>query len=276
MLADDFAKNKYRDKYLKVAEHGIAERTFLGPTLKQEVEEVMVKFQDQAVFNDKISFFKMEYFLYCLRELYSMKQDIKDIKDDIDYFKKKMQQKDSEIQRLKYNVSRATPEQKEQLEKDQKDNNKFVNKIKELDIDYDKKMLIIRKLIDHLLHWKTTAKKVYDQDHFGIPLDTYWLPLDYMEHVDREYDKDEYRLDKYEHVKRSIVQQKHPGRKQPIKAANDETVEAKYTRTTLGYYHNPNDKEELIFKKLIPLAEKTSNEILNIIPDKIRETFKNI
>lgn len=258
MLIDDFDNNKYRNKYLRVAEHGIAERTFLGPVLKQEVEEVMVKFQDQVVFNDKISFFRMEYFLYCLRELYNMKQDLKDINDDIEFYKKKMHQKDTEIQRLKFNVNRATQEQRNQLESNQKDYNKFFNKIKELDIDNNKRMLIVKKLIEHIFDWRIKSKKVYDQDHYGISLDTYWLPLDLMENVDREYDKDEYRLDKYENIKKSIARDhmRHTDPKILKMAAEDETVEAKYTRTILGYDAHPNEKEELVFKKLIPLSEK--------------------
>jgi len=57
MEVDEYYKNDYRNKYLQVAEHGLVAKTNLGPLLNQEVEEVMVKYQDQVVFNDKISFF---------------------------------------------------------------------------------------------------------------------------------------------------------------------------------------------------------------------------
>ena len=61
---EGYYKNDFRNKYLKVAEHGLYENTYLGPILKQEVEEVMTKYQDEVVFDDKISFFRMEYLLY--------------------------------------------------------------------------------------------------------------------------------------------------------------------------------------------------------------------
>lgn len=62
--AKNKTNNKYRSKFLRAAEHGITAQTNLGPTLHHAVEEVMTKYQDEVVFNDKISFFRMEYFLY--------------------------------------------------------------------------------------------------------------------------------------------------------------------------------------------------------------------
>lgn len=271
-------KDKFRNKYLKVAEHGIIERTNLGPTLENEVEEIMTKYQDQVVFNDKISFFRMEYLLYCLRELYDIDQDTYYLKEDVSHYKKKIAEKDAEIQKLRFNYARATYEEKSQLEKLQQDWTRLRSKLQIIDSELNSKKNVIRKLIDHILRWRVKAKKVYSGDYYGVPLSTYWLPLDFLEDIDTDYDQEQYRLNLVEKIKKKIANDDMKVKDPRILqlAVEDMTEDAKHRRTALGYYEYADPHEELVFKKLEPLTEKTSNEILSVVPEKIRETFRNL
>lgn len=275
---DDNYKNKRRSKFLRAAEHGIWDHTSLGPTLDTAVEEVMTKYQDQIVFNDKISFFRMEYFLYSMRELHLIDQDAFHLKEDISHYKKKMSEKDAEIQRLRFNFQRATLAEREELEKNQKDYNEIRKKIQSIDEELDIKKSIIKQLVGHILKWKIKAKRTYGKDHFGVSLNTFWLPLDLQEDIDTEYDKEEYRLNETEKVKKSIVYDNTRSKDPKIRsmAVEDYTTDAKYRRTMLGYHNFADGNEELVFKKLVPSAEKVSNEILEVIPYKIRQAFRQI
>lgn len=271
-------KDKGKNKFLRVAEHGIIGQTHLGPTLEDEVEAVMTKYQDQVIFNDKISFFRMEYFLYCLRELHRMDEDSKFLNEDVEYYLRKFKDKDEELNRLRYSYARATPEEKTHFSKLEKETKRLRKKMQDIDREASMKVIQIKKLIKHMLDWRIKAKNVYGGDHYGIPLDTFWIPLDMRERVDTDYDKEEYRLDLVEEIKKRIAHEhmKPDDPKLIKKIVEDMTAERKHVRTMLGYYAGTDENEELVFKKLEPLAERTTNEILSVVPDIIRETFRNI
>lgn len=57
---------------------------------------------------------------------------------------------------------------------------------------------------------------------------------------------------------------------------DDEVEKAKYERTNLNHLGPDVPEEELIFKKLIPMNEKVSNEILSVTPGIRRATLRNI
>lgn len=57
-------KKKKKNKYLKAVQTGLTKQTPLGPNLQSQVEEVMTKFQDHIIYDDKMSYFRMEYCLY--------------------------------------------------------------------------------------------------------------------------------------------------------------------------------------------------------------------
>lgn len=280
MDIEDFYKNDFKNKYLKVAEHGLKEKTNLGPLLKGEVEEVMVKYQDQVVFNDKISFFRMEYFLYCIRELSYLKKDRQEFKEDLKYYERKMNDIDAKIQKLKSQNrgSAQKSERSDKIDQMQKDYDKYFRRIKEVDQDLAKKKRVIASLIDHILKWRIKAKRVYQKDHYGVPLSTYWRPLRFNDHVETDYDKEKYRMNLVEKAKKTIAHENMIFSKEENlnREVEDETEEAKFKRTMLGYCGQKDDQEELIFKKLVPMTEKISDEILNVVPEVRRTTLKNI
>ena len=76
-------KSQKKNPFLKAVEYGLEEHTDLGPNIKNQVEEVMTKYQDNVVFDDRISFFKMEYILYALRELQRLDEDASFLQEDI-------------------------------------------------------------------------------------------------------------------------------------------------------------------------------------------------
>ena len=207
-----------------------------------------------------------------------MNQDATDLKEDIGYYKKKMDQKDNEIKRIRFNFSRATAAEREELDRLQNDYNRYHKKINNLDDQLEKKNRILKALVDHILSWRVKQRKVYDKDYYGVSLDTFWKPLSFNEKIETDYEKEKYRMNLIEEVKATIAHEKMRFTDPELfkKAAEDETKEAKNERTMLGYYNYADDQEELVFKKLIPLHEKTSNEILSVVPDKIRSTFKYI
>lgn len=189
-----------------------------------------------------------------------------------------MSEKDSDIQRIRFNFARASTLEKQQLEKHQNDYNQLRKKIQGIDEELTAKKIVIKKLVDHVLNWRVKAKKTYDKDHYGVPLSTFWLPLDFQENIETDYEKEEYRMNLVEELKKKIVNEstKTHNPKLEKMAVEDYTVEAKRIRTMLGYHEYADGNEELVFKKLVPKAEAISNEILDIVPHKIRETFREL
>jgi len=96
----------------------------------------------------------MEYFLYCIRELSYLNKDILDFEEDIEHYKKRMAEKDKEIQKANINYNRTITEKKNDINKLQDDNQRYFNKIKEVDEEIKKKTRIIKTLIDHILGWR--------------------------------------------------------------------------------------------------------------------------
>ena len=197
-LLKETKKSDHRSRFLKVAEHGIEFQTNLGPELEEDIEHIMTKYQDEVVFKDSLSFFRMEYLLYCLRELHRLNEDAEFLKDDISYYLKKVNQKEDEISRLRYSRVASEKAGLDNLEKEAKE---LRSKMASIDKESEQKITHIKRLINHILEWRIIAKPTYNEDYFGVPLDTYWKPLDFNEKIDTEYDKEQFRMDVVENVK---------------------------------------------------------------------------
>ena len=109
-------------------------------------------------------------------------------------------------------------------------------------------------------------------------MNTFWRPIKFNENIDTEYEKDKYRMNLIEKTKKLIAHEnmEFTDSKMFEKAVEDETEHAKYNRTMLGFYNHVDEQEEIVFKKLIPNTEKTSDDIMRVIPEKIRTTFQYI
>lgn len=152
----------------------------------------MVKFQDEKVFDDKISFFRMEYLLYCLRELSYLNKDKTELKSDIKYYEKKMATYDAEIQKLKFQNRGSAQKQTRsgKIEGLQRDYEKYFRRLKEIDEELGRLRRIIKQLVDHVIDWRVRCKRVYEKDHYGVPLSTYWRPLRFGDNIETDYEKE--------------------------------------------------------------------------------------
>ena len=147
-----------------------------------------------------------------------------------------------------------------------------------VDEQVDAKNLVIKRLILHILRWNIKGKRLVDKNHYTVPLSTFWRPLDYLENIDTGYEKEEFRLDLVENTKKDIVEETITENfaEKISKAVEDIVVEEKFKRTHLGFYKKFYDDEDLVFEKLQPHTEKISNEILDVVPEKIRDTFRAV
>ena len=248
-LLNDTKMSNFKSKFLKVAEHGLESQTMLGPVLDDEIEHIMTKYQDEIVFHDKLSFFRMEYLLYCLRELYRINEDTEFLKDDLNYYLKKVNQKDDEINRMRYSRVAAEKAGLDSLEREARD---LRSKMAAIDREIDQKNSFLKKLITHILEWRVKAKPTYNEDFYGLPLSTFWRPLDLNEKIDTDYDKEQYRMDIVEHLKKrnTLDLMKFKESELLDRVVEDITIERKFERTYLGYSDDTYKNEELVFKQL--------------------------
>lgn len=174
---------------------------------------------------------------------------------------------------MRYNYSRATYQEKRELEGIEKETKTLRSKLGMIEEQVEGKNSIIKRLIAHILQWRVKAKPFIDSDHYSMPLNTFWQPLDMLENIDHNYFDDDYRVDLVEHTKKRIVEDQtyYRNPKNNAMKVPDKVVDYKYSRTMLGFDNRIDENEEIVFAKLEPLAEKTSNQILDIVSGKIRD-----